>query len=58
VKQNPDTVHRAILASICERICLKGYFLSANDRYIKNKAIEISSKYGETLRNIGNILDE
>jgi hypothetical protein len=59
VKQYPDTVHRAVLASMCEMICKKGYFVQNVDRYKKNKIIEDGLELGEKSQTIADgIIEE
>lgn len=59
VKQYPDTVHRAVLASMCEMICKKGYFMQNVDRYTKNQIIEGGLERGEKAQTIADgIIEE
>lgn len=47
VKQNPDSVHRAVLSSMCEMICKKGHFVRGVDRNQKNQIIEEGIRHGK-----------
>ena len=58
VKQYPDSVHRAVLGSMCEMICKKGYFIPNVDRYTKNKIIEEGLEHGEKAQTIADSIIE